>query len=203
MTKVAPLRIYDQDSGIEFFEYILWNINQTYLTKQNGVMASRKELKFMSRIAFVFPGQGAQYTGMATRLSTRRFPVSREVFEKASKVSGLDVETLCFEENEILNITEYTQIAMLAAEIAILRAVEKSGITSSGKCRTEPWRIRCTRSIQSYDRGGCLCHSKKKRNPDAGGISDRRCNVSSSWNRCRTDREDLRRDRRNRIHCKL
>lgn len=39
------------------------------------------------------------------------------------------MEALCFEENENLNITEYTQIAMLAAEIAILRAAEESGIT--------------------------------------------------------------------------
>lgn len=81
----------------------------------------------MSKIAFVFPGQGAQYTGMAHDFY-ERFPVSREVFEKASRASGLDVAALCFKENENLNITEYTQIAMLTAEIAILRAVEESGI---------------------------------------------------------------------------
>ena len=57
----------------------------------------------MSKIAFVFPGQGAQYTGMAKDFY-EKFPVSREVFEKASKVSGLD--------------------------IAILRAVEEAGIHS-------------------------------------------------------------------------
>ncbi len=83
----------------------------------------------MSEIAFVFPGQGAQYTGMAEDFY-RKFSVSREVFEKASKVSGLDMEALCFEENENLNITEYTQIAMLTAEIAILRAAEEAGFTS-------------------------------------------------------------------------
>ena len=83
----------------------------------------------MSQIAFVFPGQGAQYTGMAKDFY-EKYPVCREVFDRASKASGLDVEALCFEENENLNITEYTQIAMLAAEIAILRAVEESGITS-------------------------------------------------------------------------
>ena len=83
----------------------------------------------MSKIAFVFPGQGAQYTGMAHDFY-ERFPVSREVFEKASRASGLDVAALCFKENENLNITEYTQIAMLTAEIAILRAVEESGIHS-------------------------------------------------------------------------
>ena len=83
----------------------------------------------MSKIAFVFPGQGAQYTGMAQDFY-EKFPVSREVFDKASEASGLDVAALCFEKNEKLNITEYTQIAMLTAEIAILRAVEESGIHS-------------------------------------------------------------------------
>ena len=57
-----------------------------------------------------------------------KFPVSREVFEKASKVSGLDIKTLCFEENENLNITEYTQIAMLSVEVAILKALEAQGV---------------------------------------------------------------------------
>ena len=40
------------------------------------------------------------------------------------------MKALCFEENDRLNITEYTQIAMLTAEIAILRAVEEAGIRS-------------------------------------------------------------------------
>ena len=83
----------------------------------------------MSKIAFVFPGQGAQYTGMAKDFY-EEYAVSREVFESASKASGLDVKALCFEENDRLNITEYTQIAMLTAEIAILRAVEEAGIRS-------------------------------------------------------------------------
>ena len=83
----------------------------------------------MSKIAFVFPGQGAQYTGMAKDFY-EKYAVSRQVFKKASEVSGLDVESLCFEENDRLNITEYTQIAMLTAEIAILRAAEESGLRS-------------------------------------------------------------------------
>ena len=54
-------------------------------------------------------------------------PVSREMFDLASKAANLDVAALCFEENEKINITEYTQIAMLAMEAAVLKAVEEKG----------------------------------------------------------------------------
>lgn len=81
----------------------------------------------MGKIAFMFPGQGAQYVGMA-RDFYEQIPVSKEMFELASKASGLDVEALCFEENERIHITEYTQIAMMAVEIAMLKAVEERGI---------------------------------------------------------------------------
>ena len=83
----------------------------------------------MSKIAFLFPGQGAQYVGMGKDFY-EAFPVCREVFEEASKASGLDIPALCFEENDKLNQTEYTQICMLAVEAAILKAVETQGIQS-------------------------------------------------------------------------
>ena len=81
----------------------------------------------MSKIAFMFPGQGAQYIGMGKDFYDA-VPESRRMFELASEASGLDVAALCFEENENINITEYTQIAMLAAEAAMLKAVEERGI---------------------------------------------------------------------------
>ena len=81
----------------------------------------------MGKIAFMFPGQGAQYVGMGKDFYDQ-IPVSKEMFELAGKASGLDIEALCFEENENINITEYTQIAMLAAEVAMLKAIEEKGI---------------------------------------------------------------------------
>ena len=86
-----------------------------------------KEGKNMGKTAFIFPGQGAQYVGMG-RDFYETFPVCREVIDKASEISGLDLKTICFEENEKINITEYTQIAMLAVETAILKALEERGI---------------------------------------------------------------------------
>ena len=83
----------------------------------------------MGKTAFMFPGQGAQYVGMGKDFY-EQIPVCREMFELASKASGLDVPALCFEENEQINITEYTQIAMLAAEVAMLKAIEEKGLKS-------------------------------------------------------------------------
>lgn len=81
----------------------------------------------MGKTAFMFPGQGAQYIGMGKDFY-EQIPVCREMFELAGQASGLNVSALCFEENEQINITEYTQIAMLAAEVAMLKAVEQKGI---------------------------------------------------------------------------
>ncbi len=80
----------------------------------------------MGKAAFIFPGQGAQYIGMGKDFY-EQIPASREMFELASEASGLDIAALCFEENEKINITEYTQIAMLAMEAAVLKAVEERG----------------------------------------------------------------------------
>lgn len=81
----------------------------------------------MGKIAFVFPGQGAQYVGMGKDFY-ENCEEAKEIFELASKATGLDVPALCFEENDQINITEYTQIAMLADEVAILKAAEKAGL---------------------------------------------------------------------------
>lgn len=81
----------------------------------------------MSKIAFVFPGQGAQYTGMGKDFYENS-PIAKEVFDQAGRVTGMDLCGLCFEENENLNQTKYTQIAMVATEIAILKVVESLGI---------------------------------------------------------------------------
>lgn len=81
----------------------------------------------MSKVAFIFPGQGAQYIGMAKDFYEQR-PQCKEVFEIATKELGINMMDLCFEENENLNKTEYTQAAMLTACISILRAVEETGV---------------------------------------------------------------------------
>ena len=80
------------------------------------------------RAAFIFPGQGAQKFGMGKDFY-ENVEASRQVYELASHILGMDVEGLCFEENDRLDQTRYTQVGLLATEIAILKAVEEKGIS--------------------------------------------------------------------------
>ncbi len=81
----------------------------------------------MGKIAFVFPGQGAQCTGMGKDFY-ETYDVAREVYDISKEATGLDVDKLCFEEDERLNITEYTQAALLTTEVAILKVITQMGI---------------------------------------------------------------------------
>jgi [acyl-carrier-protein] S-malonyltransferase len=73
--------------------------------------------------AAVFPGQGCQKPGMG-RDFCEAVPESRRTYEEAADVLGWDVAVVCFEGDERLNLTEYTQPCILTTEIAMLRALE-------------------------------------------------------------------------------
>ena len=81
----------------------------------------------MGKTAFLFPGQGAQYAGMGADFC-ERYEEAAAVYDAASEAVGLDIRALCFEENDRLDQTEYTQIAMIATEVAMLRVVQSKGI---------------------------------------------------------------------------
>lgn len=80
----------------------------------------------MGKTVFMFPGQGAQYVGMGKEFYDT-IPACKAVYDLASEVTGLDLPALCFEENDKLNITEYTQIAMLTTEAALYTAIKEAG----------------------------------------------------------------------------
>ena len=82
----------------------------------------------MGKRVFMFPGQGSQYIGMGKEFYDT-MPNAKAVIDLASEQTGLDIPALCFEENDKLNITEYTQICMLAVEAAIYQAIIDKGIT--------------------------------------------------------------------------
>ena len=57
-----------------------------------------------------------------------KYEISRAVFDKASQWLSLDMKELCFEENEKLDLTEYTQAAMVTACLAMTKAANEHGI---------------------------------------------------------------------------
>ncbi|MGN0394300.1 MAG: ACP S-malonyltransferase, partial [Coprococcus sp.] len=81
----------------------------------------------MSKTAVIFPGQGAQYVGMAKDFYDS-FEDSRKVFDVADEVLDIELKKICFEENEDINKTEYTQPAMVAAEVAIYEHIKNMGL---------------------------------------------------------------------------
>ncbi len=77
------------------------------------------------KIAFLFPGQGAQKCGMGE--SFVNFDAdARKVYEDASGLLDLDMEELVFTKNDRLDITEYTQAAMVTTGIAMLKVIAKT-----------------------------------------------------------------------------
>lgn len=81
----------------------------------------------MSRIAFVFPGQGSQAPGMGRSLA-ETYDEARDVFQRADRALGMPLSRLCFEgSEEELSRTEITQPAVLAVSVAALRALEARG----------------------------------------------------------------------------
>jgi [acyl-carrier-protein] S-malonyltransferase/trans-AT polyketide synthase/acyltransferase/oxidoreductase domain-containing protein len=74
-------------------------------------------------IAVVFPGQGAQRPGMGKDFCDN-VPVCREVYEEASQAAGWDIAAMCFNDDQRLDLTEFTQPCILTTEIAIFRGLE-------------------------------------------------------------------------------
>ena len=78
-------------------------------------------------IAFCYPGQGVQHVGMAEAF-VKSDAKYADMVAKASEASGIDMNKLLFEENEDINITEYTQPALVTACCIITDALLKAGI---------------------------------------------------------------------------
>jgi len=82
----------------------------------------------MSKLAFLFPGQGSQYPGMGKHLAGQ-FPPARAVFDEADNALGFALSNLCFDgAEEELRQTANQQPALLTVSVAALRVLEEQGI---------------------------------------------------------------------------
>lgn len=80
------------------------------------------------KIAFLFPGQGAQYVGMGKDIY-EEYEEARNIYDKASKILNIDMKKLCFETSiEELSKTENTQIAIAVTSLAVLEVLKKYNI---------------------------------------------------------------------------
>jgi [acyl-carrier-protein] S-malonyltransferase len=80
----------------------------------------------MTRTAFLFPGQGAQYVGMAGELY-RTLPAAKDVFDRASEILGYDLISICLGgPAERLNATDVSQPAIFVANLAALESLKQT-----------------------------------------------------------------------------
>jgi [acyl-carrier-protein] S-malonyltransferase len=81
----------------------------------------------MSKIAFIYPGQGAQKAGMGADFYEKG-GTAKAIFDQAGEILGLDMKALCFEENDKLDLTEYTQAALVTTCLAMTRTAKERGL---------------------------------------------------------------------------
>lgn len=81
----------------------------------------------MSKIAFMFPGQGAQKAGMGKDFYEQS-ETARKVIDKATGLLDIDMKALCFEENDKLDQTEYTQAALVTVCMAMEHVLRERGL---------------------------------------------------------------------------
>lgn len=82
------------------------------------------------KIAFMFPGQGAQTVGMGKDIY-EKYKEAKNIYEKASEITGVDIAKLCFETDiDTLSKTENTQIAIATMSLSILEILKKENINA-------------------------------------------------------------------------
>ena len=92
----------------------------------------------MSKTAFLYPGQGVQTPGMGADFY-RNSASARAVFDEASAALGMDMRALCFENNDRLDQTEYTQAALVTLYLAQTPCADRGRDPAGCHSRIESW----------------------------------------------------------------
>ncbi len=86
----------------------------------------------MTKTAFLFPGQGAQFVGMGREFYDA-YPAAKKIFDQAAEVLGPEMLSVIFDGPESkLQLTEYTQPAILTVSTAIYAVLKEGGFSPSG-----------------------------------------------------------------------
>ena len=105
----------------------------------------------MGKLAFVFPGQGAQYVGMGKQIA-EQYKSADDIFNQATEALGFDVKKMIFEsDDETLKITENTQPTIVTTSIACMQPLLEKGIKPDVCCGFESWRILCACCSRNND----------------------------------------------------
>jgi len=83
----------------------------------------------VTKNAVVFPGQGSQRSGMGSDFYSES-ELFRDIFKRASEAISLDLQEICFTENEKINETEFTQPAILTLEFGIYELLKEKGFSA-------------------------------------------------------------------------
>lgn len=128
----------------------------------------------MSKIAFLYPGQGAQTVGMGKDFYEQS-ALAKKAYEESAEILDMDIQAICFEENDLLNRTDYTQAALVTTCLAMTREIEAQGLKpdmAAGLSLGEYCAI-VTAGGMSYEdavktiwKRGCLMHNAV---PDGSG----------------------------------
>ena len=109
------------------------------------------------KVGYIFPGQGAQEVGMGEDVC-RKYDCAREVFARASELSGIELQEVCFAgPAERLNATDVSQVAILTTSMALLRAGQESGalrsegISATGGLSLGEYTALCMAGVLEFD----------------------------------------------------
>ena len=146
----------------------------------------------MSRIAFLFPGQGAQTVGMGRRLA-ESLPAARQLYDRAAQVLGYDLAKLCFEgPADMLDSTIYSQPALFVTSLAALESLRAESPEVVLACEAAAglslgeYTAMVFAGVMDFEDGSMLVQSagrpcRKPPTPRPAAWS-----ASSAWSECRS-----------------
>ena len=108
----------------------------------------------MSKIAFMFPGTGSTESRMGKDFYEQS-ETARKVIDKATELLDIDMKALCFEENDKLDQTEYTQAALVTVCLAMEHVLRERGLKADVTAGFKPWRVLRDRISRRNEHRGC------------------------------------------------